>query len=150
MTRPRRGRIFTLVALVLAAVNLRLAVTSVGPVLTEIRDGLHMSATAAGLLTSVPVFCFASVGLLAPRAARRLGAAPVIAGGLALLTVGLAARPFAPGSALFVLFSAVALAGIALVNVLLPSIVKDHFPDQVGSVTGLYTVALNLGATTAG
>ncbi|WP_255657647.1 MFS transporter [Actinoplanes sp. L3-i22] len=147
--RSRRGQIFILVALVLAAVNLRLAVTSVGPVLTEIRDGLHMSATVAGLLTSVPVLCFASVGLLAPRLARRLGAAPVIAGGLTLLTAGLATRPFAPNSALFVLLSAVSLAGIAVVNVLLPSIVKDRFPTQVGAVTGVYTVALNLGATTA-
>ncbi|GLW32831.1 CynX/NimT family MFS transporter [Actinoplanes regularis] len=149
LTRPRRGRVFTLVALLLAAVNLRLAVTSVGPVLTEIRSGLHMSATVAGLLTSVPVVCFASIGLLAPRLARRLGAGRVIAGGLTLLTAGLAVRPYAPGPMLFLLLSGVALGGIALVNVLLPSIVKDHFPDQVGTVTGLYTVALNLGATTA-
>ncbi|WIM95155.1 MFS transporter [Actinoplanes oblitus] len=148
-TRSRRGRAFTLVALVLAAVNLRLAVTSVGPVLTEIRDGLGMSSTVAGLLTSVPVVCFATVGLLAPRLARRVGAAPVIAGGLVLLAAGLTARPFAGGPALFLLLSAVSLAGIALVNVLLPSIVKDHFPTQVGTVTGLYSVALNLGATAA-
>lgn len=147
LNQKRRGRIFTLVALVLAAVNLRLAVTSVGPVLTEIRDGLHMSSTVAGLLTSVPVLCFATVGLLAPRIARRIGAKPVIAGGMALLTIGLATRAFMPNSALFLLLSAVALAGIALVNVLLPSIVKDHFPTQVGTVTGIYTVALNLGAT---
>ncbi|GAA2695590.1 MULTISPECIES: CynX/NimT family MFS transporter [Actinoplanes] len=147
--RPRSGQVFTLVALVLAAVNLRLAVTSVGPVLTEIRDGLGMGGAVAGLLTSVPVLCFASIGLLAPRIARRLGAPPVIAGGLLLLTAGLAVRPYAPNSVLFLLLSAVALAGIALVNVLLPSIVKDRFPTQVGTVTGLYTVALNIGATTA-
>ncbi|BCJ42103.1 MFS transporter [Actinoplanes ianthinogenes] len=148
-TRSRHGRVFTLVALVLAAVNLRLAVTSVGPVLTEIRDGLGMSSTVAGLLTSVPVVCFASIGLLAPRLARRLGAARVIVIGLLLLTAGLAARPFATDSVTFLLLSAVSLAGIALVNVLLPSIVKDHFPTQVGTVTGVYSVALNLGATAA-
>ncbi|MEV6342406.1 MFS transporter [Actinoplanes sp. NPDC051851] len=147
--KPRQGRMFALVALVLAAVNLRLAVTSVGPVLVEIRDGLGMSTTTAGLLTSVPVVCFATVGLLAPRAARRLGAAPVIAGGLTLLTIGLAVRPYAGDPVLFLLLSAVALAGIALVNVLLPSIVKDRFPGQVGTITGVYTVALNIGATTA-
>ena len=145
----RRARLFTLIALLLAAVNLRLAVTSVGPVLTELRAGLGMSPTVAGLLTSVPVLCFASIGLAAPRVARRFGAAPVIFGGLLLLTTGLAVRPFAGGPALFLLLSAVALAGIALVNVLLPSIVKDRFPDQIGTVTGLYTVALNIGATTA-
>ncbi|MEU4427666.1 MFS transporter [Actinoplanes sp. NPDC024001] len=145
----RQGRTFTLVALLLAALNLRLAVTSVGPVLAEIRAGLDMTATQAGLLTSVPVLCFASIGLAAPRLARRFGAAPVILGGLLLLTAGLLVRPYAGGAVLFLLLSAVAMAGIALVNVLLPSIVKDRFPDQVGTVTGFYTVALNIGATTA-
>jgi MFS transporter, CP family, cyanate transporter len=144
-----RGRVAALVALLLAAVNLRLAVTSVGPVLTEIRAGLGMSSTVAGLLTSVPVLCFASFGLAAPRFARRFGAARVIVTGLIVLTAGLALRPFVPGVTLFLLFSVAALAGIAVVNVLLPMIVKDRFPTQVGSVTGLYTVALNVGATVA-
>jgi CP family cyanate transporter-like MFS transporter len=147
--KTRAGGLFALTALLLAAVNLRLAVTSIGPVLTEIRAGLGMSATVAGLLTSVPVLCFASIGLAAPRLARRFGPARVVLGGLLLLTAGLTIRPFTGGSALFLLFSAVALAGIALVNVLLPSIVKDRFPDRVGTVTGLYSVALNIGATTA-
>lgn len=147
--KTRAGGLFALTALLLAAVNLRLAVTSIGPVLTEIRAGLGMSATVAGLLTSVPVLCFASIGLAAPRLARRFGSARVILGGLLLLAAGLTIRPYTGGSALFLLFSAVALAGIALVNVLLPSIVKDRFPDRVGTVTGLYSVALNIGATTA-
>ncbi len=147
--KTRAGGLFALTALLLAAVNLRLAVTSIGPVLTEIRAGLGMSATVAGLLTSVPVLCFASIGLAAPRLAQRFGPARVVLGGLLLLTVGLTIRPFTGGATLFLLFSALALAGIALVNVLLPSIVKDRFPDRVGTVTGLYSVALNIGATTA-
>ena len=149
--RPARaaGGIAALVALLLAAVNLRLAVTSVGPVLAEIRASLGMSATVAGLLTSVPVVSFASVGFAAPRLARRFGASAVVAAGMVLLTAGLAVRPFASSTVLFVLLSGAALAGIALVNVLLPVIVKDRFPDRVGTVTGLYTVALNVGATVA-
>jgi MFS transporter, CP family, cyanate transporter len=149
LTSTTRGRMLVLVALLLAAVNLRLAVTSIGPVLTEIRNGLGMSSTVAGLLTSVPAICFASFGLLAPRLARRFGAAPVILSGLVVLAAGLAARPYVPGTALFLLLSVVALAGIAVVNVLLPSVVKEHFPTQVGTVTGYYTVALNVGATVA-
>jgi CP family cyanate transporter-like MFS transporter len=138
-----------LAALVLAAVNLRLAVTSVGPVLAELRQGFGMSATVAGLLTSLPVVCFATVGFAAPRLARRFGTSTVIAAGLGLLAAGLAARAYVPGTALFVLLSGVALAGIALVNVLLPVIVKDRFPDRVGTMTGIYSVALNVGATAA-
>jgi CP family cyanate transporter-like MFS transporter len=136
-------------ALLLAALNLRLAVTSIGPVLSEVRGGLGMSSTMAGLLTSVPVLCFASVGLAAPRLARRFGASRVIIVGLAALAAGLALRAYAPGTALFLLLSVVSLAGIAVVNVLLPMIVKERFPTQVGTVTGLYTVALNIGATVA-
>jgi CP family cyanate transporter-like MFS transporter len=149
LTSTTRGRMLVLVALLLAAVNLRLAVTSIGPVLTEIRNGLGMSSTVAGLLTSVPAICFASFGLLAPRFARRFGAAPVILSGLVILAAGLAVRPYVPGTPLFLLLSVVALAGIAVVNVLLPSVVKEHFPTQVGTVTGYYTVALNVGATVA-
>lgn len=149
LTKPTRDRLFAVAALLLAAVNLRLAVTSVGPVLTEIRAGLGMSSAVAGLLTSVPVLCFASIGMAAPRLARRFGAARVILVGLLVLTAGLAARPYAPGTALFLLLSVVALAGIAVVNVLLPMIVKERFPSQVGAMTGLYTVALNIGATVA-
>ncbi len=147
--KRRRTGLVALVALLLAAVNLRLAVTSVGPVLDEIRAGLGMSSTVAGLLASVPVICFAAVGLTAPRLARRFGAPRVIIVGLLVLATGLAVRPFAPGTAVFLLLSLVALAGIAVVNVLLPSVVKDRFPDRVGATTGLYTVALNVGATTA-
>jgi len=149
--RPYRTRavVVAVVALLLAAVNLRLAVTSVGPVLSEIRSGLGMSSTVAGLLTSIPAFCFAVLGLAAPRLARRFGAARVIIVGLAVLAGGLALRAYAPNSVLFLLLSVLALAGIAVVNVLLPMVVKQEFPTQVGTMTGLYTVALNLGATLA-
>ncbi|WP_312034205.1 MFS transporter [Actinoplanes sp. TBRC 11911] len=149
LTSSTRGRMMVLVALLLAAVNLRLAVTSIGPVLTEIREGLGMSSTVAGILTSVPAICFASFGLISPRLARSFGAPRVILAGLATLTIGLAVRPYVPGTALFLLLSVVALAGIAVVNVLLPMVVKEHFPTQVGTVTGFYTVALNVGATVA-
>jgi MFS transporter, CP family, cyanate transporter len=148
-TSRRRAGLIAVAALLLAAVNLRLAVTSVGPVLSEIRAGLGMSSTVAGLLTSIPAFCFATLGLAAPRLARRFGPARVIIVGLAVLTAGLALRPYAPGTTLFLLLSVISLAGIAVVNVLLPMIVKEQFPTQVGSMTGLYTVALNLGATLA-
>jgi CP family cyanate transporter-like MFS transporter len=146
---PAKRRMVALAAILLAALNLRLAVTSVGPVLNEIRAGLGMSSTVAGLLTSVPVLCFASVGLMAPRLARRFGPARVIFTGMLVLAVGLAVRPYAPGTALFLLLSVVALAGIAVINVLLPSVVKNYFPDRVGPITGLYSVSLNIGATVA-
>nr|BFE77094.1 CynX/NimT family MFS transporter [Actinoplanes digitatis] len=117
--------------------------------LEEVREGLGMSAAVAGLLTSVPAVCFALVGFAAPRLARRWGTGGAIALGTVALVVGLAVRPFAGGTASFIALTALALAGIALANVLLPVVVKQRFPDRVGMMTGLYSVALNLGASTA-
>jgi CP family cyanate transporter-like MFS transporter len=144
-----RIRVLAVVGLVLAAFNLRPAVTSLGPVLEEVRAALGMSAAVAGLLTSVPAVCFALVGFAAPRLARRWGTGGAIALGTAALVAGLAVRPFAGGTSSFIALTALALAGIALANVLLPVVVKERFPDRVGTMTGLYSVALNLGASTA-
>ncbi|WP_344648550.1 MFS transporter [Cryptosporangium japonicum] len=136
-------------ALVLVALNLRPAVTSLGPVLEEVRADLGMSAGLAGLLTSVPALCFAVVGVTAPALARRFGPDAVILAGITALTAGLAIRPLIAGVPEFLALSAVALAGIALVNVLLPVVVKQRFGTRVGAMTGVYSTALNVGATTA-
>jgi MFS transporter, CP family, cyanate transporter len=148
-TAPRVRSVLAVTGLVLAAINLRPAITSLGPVLEEVRASLGMSAAVAGLLTSVPAVCFALVGFTAPRLARRWGTGGVIAFGVGALTLGLAVRPFAGGTPAFIALTALALAGIALANVLLPVVVKQRFPDRVGAMTGLYSVALNLGASTA-
>ena len=145
-TASRRGWFVAVAALLLAALNLRIAVTTVGPLLSEIRSGTGMSGTVAGLVASVPVICFAAVGLVAPRLAHRFGPDRVVLGGLILLTAGAAGRPFG-GTATFLALSVVAMAGIAVVNVLLPMVVKERFGDRVGPMTGVYSLALNLGAT---
>ncbi|MFI2455145.1 CynX/NimT family MFS transporter [Streptomyces sp. NPDC019539] len=135
--------------LVLAALNLRPAITSLGALLEEVQNGLHMSGSVAGVLTSVPPLCFAVFGLAAPRLAQRFGAAAVVCAGMGAITAGLALRPFAGGTAAFLAASALALMGIAVSNVLMPVIVKRWFPDRVGSVTGLYSMALSLGTAVA-
>ncbi|WP_205826290.1 CynX/NimT family MFS transporter [Microbispora catharanthi] len=136
-------------ALVLAALNLRPVVTSLGPVLEEARAALGMSATVAGLLTSVPAVCFALIGSAAPRLARRHGPEGVVLAGMAAVALGLALRPFVGSTPVFLTLSGFALAGIAVANVLLPVVVKQRFPDRVGMMTGLYSMALNLGAAAA-
>ncbi|MEW2167432.1 CynX/NimT family MFS transporter [Streptomyces sp. NPDC007084] len=135
--------------IVLTALNLRPAITSLGALLEEVRDGLGMSGSVAGLLTSVPPLCFAVFGVTAPRLARRFGPAAVVCAGMAAITAGLALRPFVGGTAGFLAASALALMGIAVSNVLMPVIVKRWFPDRVGSMTGLYSMALALGTSVA-
>ncbi|MEU5636083.1 MFS transporter [Streptomyces rishiriensis] len=137
------------VGIVLAALNLRPAITSLGALLEEVRDGLGMSGSVAGLLTSVPPLCFAAFGVMAPRLARRFGPGAVVCAGMAAITAGLLVRPYLGGASGFLAASALALMGIAVSNVLMPVIVKRHFPDRVGSMTGLYSMALALGTSTA-
>ncbi|WP_373567900.1 CynX/NimT family MFS transporter [Streptomyces malaysiensis] len=145
---PWRGRVMA-AGLLLAALNLRPAVTTLGPLLEEVRDGLGMSGTVAGVLTSVPPACFALFGFTAPRLARRWGPGAVVCAGLAAIAAGLLLRPFASGTVVFLAASALALAGIAVSNVLMPVIVKRWFPNRVGAMTGLYSMGLSLGTAVA-
>ncbi|MFF0163924.1 CynX/NimT family MFS transporter [Streptomyces sp. NPDC005263] len=137
------------VGIVLSALNLRPAITSLGALLEEVRDGLGMSGGVAGLLTSVPPLCFAVFGGMAPRLARRFGPGAVVCAGMAAIAAGLLIRPYAGGTAGFLAASALALMGIAVSNVLMPVIVKRWFPDRVGSMTGVYSMALAFGTASA-
>jgi CP family cyanate transporter-like MFS transporter len=146
---PRWVVRLVLVGMVISSLNLRPAISGLGPLLEEVRDSLHMSDTVAGLLTSVPAFCFAVFGGLAPRLARRRGPAVVVLFGMVAVAAGLTLRSLAGSTAAFLGASALALAGIAVSNVLMPVIVKRWFPGRVGSMTGLYSMGLALGTAAA-
>ena len=137
------------VGLALAGLSMRTAVTSVGAVLDEIQAGVHASGTVAGLITTLPVICFAVIGAATTRVGAAVGPHRLLAVALAVATIGLAVRPLASDPAVFVLLSVLALAGAAVSNVVLPGLVKAHFPDRIGAMTAVYTTALAVG-TTAG
>jgi CP family cyanate transporter-like MFS transporter len=132
------------VAVVLTALNLRPAVTSVAPLLGDMRDELGTSATWAGGLTTIPGLCFAAAGLAAPRLAQRFGLGRVISMALVALTAGLAIRAV-DGPYVVIGATLLACAGIALVNVLIPVVIKGSFPARIGLMTGIYTAALQGG-----
>lgn len=135
-------------AVLVVSMNLRGAITAVAPVLPEIQDDLGLSNTAAGLLTALPVLCFA---LLAPAAAwfgRRVGLDYAILLSCLVIAAGTAGRVLGGAGVMFV---ATLIIGAAMTvgNVLIPVVVKRDFPDRAGSVTGLYTAALIAGAAAA-
>jgi MFS transporter, CP family, cyanate transporter len=146
---PARRTVLVLAGIVLLSFNLRPAAVSVGPVLEEVRDGLGMSGPEAGLLTSLPVLAFAVFGALAPSFARAVGVHRAAAVSLLAVVAGLGGRAAAGRDVTFLLLSAVALGGMATANVLLPSLVKLHFPDRIGQATAVYTTALAIGLTSA-
>lgn len=129
-------------AVVLFALNMRAGVTSIAPVLQEIQGGLHMSDSLAGLLTSLPTLIFALVGLITPLASRTLGLHSTMLVAMVALSLGLIVRAFMGGSAGFLVFTIVALAGIAITNVLMPAFIKTHFPAKIPTYTAVYSTAL--------
>lgn len=148
-TSVRRATVLVLAGIVLLSFNLRPAAVSVGPVLAEVRGTFGMSGPVAGLLTSLPVVAFAVFGALAPAAARRVGVHRVTLLAILAAVAGLVGRATTSSEALFLVLSLLALGGMAMANVLLPSLVKLHFPDRIGQVTAIYTTALSVGLTAA-
>jgi MFS transporter, CP family, cyanate transporter len=145
----RRGLALIGTAIVLTGLNLRTAVTSVGPVLQEIQDGLGISSGLAGLVTTMPVLCFAAIGFAGPGLSARFRDSHVLSGALVTMAAGLVVRAVAPAFWVFLLGTVLAMVGGALGNVLLPSLVKRYFPGRTGLMVGAYSTAMSVGATVA-
>ena len=137
-----------LLGLVLVALNLRPALSSMAPVLGDVSRGLGLSGSQAGLLTTLPVLCLGLFAPLAPMLARRFGSERVILGVLLCLAGGIALRSNFGSFGIFA-GSLIAGASIGVIGVLLPGIVKRDFPAHAGSLMGVYTMALCLGAALA-
>lgn len=129
---------------VLVAINLRPALSSLGPVLGDVQQDLALSGALAGLLTTLPVLCLGVFGFLAPRLAQRCGSETAIFAALLVLASGIALRGI-PTVGTVILGTVAAGAGIGIVGVLFPSIVKREFAARAGLMTGVFTMLLCLG-----
>ncbi|NWN91869.1 MFS transporter [Marinobacter adhaerens] len=147
-TTPSRNAIMMFVGMMLVALNLRPALTSVGPVLKAIGDSLSLSSIGQGVLTTLPVLLLGLAAPMAPYAARRLGMERTVLAALIILALAMVIRPFLGVSGLF-LGTAVAGGCIGIMSVLLPGIVKRDFPESASLMTGLYTAVLCTGAAVA-
>jgi CP family cyanate transporter-like MFS transporter len=136
------------IILLVAALNLRMAVAAISPVLDTIQHDLGLSSAAAGLLDTVPIFCFGLFALLTPRLIARFGMEWLLVIVMVVITAGIALRLLPPVAALFA-GTAVAGAGIAVGNVLLPGLIKQDFAAKAGLMTGLYSVMLFVGPALA-
>jgi CP family cyanate transporter-like MFS transporter len=136
------------VGLLLVALNLRLGVASVGPVLTSISDDLGLSSTAASLLTTIPVVAFGGFAFLAPWLTRRLGMHRILGVTMLAVAAGIALRLHPSLASLFA-GTVIVGAGIAIANVVMPAAIKHDFPHRVGLMMGLYSTSLFLSAALA-
>ena len=132
-------------AVVLVSLNLRAGASSPGPVLEEVRDGLGMTAGVAGAMTGLPGLCFGLVGALAVGFARRVGMTASVAVGLAAAAVGLLLRVTTDSVPIFLVLTVLALAGMAVCNVIVPAWIKAHGHAVV--LMTVYGTGLVVGAT---
>jgi CP family cyanate transporter-like MFS transporter len=147
-TRTRRETALLVLAIVLVSLNLRSMLTVIGPLIRDIKAGDGLSSTAAGLLAAAPLLAFGLISPLGPGLAARFGIERTLVASMVVLSASLALRPL-PGVVLLFAGTIAAGAAIAVANVLLPALVKRRFGEQATFVTGIYSVALGVGAALA-
>jgi len=147
-TGVRRSTVLSLIGVMLVALNLRPALTSVSPVLSSIAENLSLSGTGKSVLTTLPVLFLGLSAPIVPWAARRLGVDRTVLAAVAVLVVALLVRPYIGTVGLFA-GTIVAGCCIGVMGVLLPGIVKRDFPDAASLLTGVYTAVLCIGASAA-
>lgn len=152
----RRGqaknfRVFLFIAVCLVAMNLRMTITGVGPLLNDIASDLDVSLAALGGLAAIPLVTWAFVSPFAHSLGSRFGPENSISLSLAALLVGTVWRSL-PGSAANLWLGTVVIgSALAIGNVLMPAVIRERFPTRVPVIMGTYTAILGgMGAVGAG
>lgn len=129
----------------LAGNALRLTILAVPPVIAMIRDDLHLSATQVGLLSSIPPAMFAIAALAGSLLVAHLGVRVAMVGGLALVAIGSALRGVSLNFVALLATTIVMSAGVALMQPIMPTAVRQWLPTRIGLGTALYTNGLLVG-----
>lgn len=144
--QPDHGGWLLAIAVVAVGLNLRGAIVAVAPVLADIQDGLQISAERAGLLTTIPVLCFAAVSPLVAVFARRIGVNAAVAVSFTVMAFAIAIRPWW-GFGLMLAGTLFIGASVAVGNVLLPVVIRRDFPARPGPMLSAFTSSTLLSAT---
>jgi len=145
--RGLRGAAWLLpAAIVLIALNFRGPIVATAPVISDVRADLGLTATIAGLLTTIPVLCFALATPFASWVIAKADPERAVSLSLVIVLAGTVVRSL-PSSAALLIGTAVIGIGITIGNVVIPVVIRrDTSPERVGLVTGVYTSALNVGS----
>ena len=139
------GRVLAFAAILLAAINLRTAVTSITPLLDVLGQQFGFGTTMTGVLGMLPTASFALFGVATPALARRLGLERTTLLAMVMAMAGLLLRSSAGNVGTLLLGSVIALAGMGIGNVVVPPLVKRYFANKVGTMSTLYISVLQLG-----
>lgn len=150
-TRKNASYILMLInvlVVILVSSNLRSPIISVSPVLGDIKEALKLDSFQVSMLTSIPLFMFATCSVLVSRFSHRFSISRFLLYSLIILSFGLFLR--VTGS-LWMLFAGSVFIGLGICigNVVTPGYIKNNFPKQIGLMTGIFAVSMNLTAALA-
>ncbi|GGC47732.1 cyanate transporter [Paraburkholderia caffeinilytica] len=131
-----------LCAIVLIGVNLRPLLTSISPLMTTIRDATGLSFYGASLLTSLPVVAMGIGAFGADALNRSIGETRGVALGLLAIALACGTRWTATGGAVLLATAALAGAGVAAIQALLPAVMKQRFPAHVPLAMGVFSASI--------
>ncbi|RDX02236.1 CynX/NimT family MFS transporter [Listeria kieliensis] len=149
LEKARNLKISLVLGIIFVAINLRMPITSISPLLELIRKDLPISNTLAGFLTTLPLIAFAVISPFVSKLSRKLGVEQLVFYTLLFLVFGSFIRPFGDNLTFLLIGTLLIGIGIAVGNVILPSIIKKEFPFQLGLLTGIYSISMNLFAAIA-
>ena len=129
----------------LAGNALRLTILAVPPVIATIRSEFDLSATQVGLLSSIPPALFAIAALAGSLLVARLGIKAALTGGLVLIALGSAARGSSTGYATLFATTILMSIGVAVMQPIMPTAVRQWLPQRIGLGTAVYTNGLIAG-----
>lgn len=136
-----------LVAMVLVAMALRPGIVSMGPALPAIIDHFQLSHATASLMTAIPDLLMGALALPTPWLVRRFGVNRVLMTALAVLSLSILLRAYAPTSDVLMTATVGVGAGIAVAGAMFAGIVKTNFAHRAAFVMGIYATALSFGST---
>lgn len=144
-----RPAFWLMVSTMLVALNLRPSMAAVGPLLSAIRGDIPLSFSLASLLTMLPVMAMGLAMFFGLSVSQWLGEQRTVV--VSLLIIGLAtvSRLFLDSAAELILSAVLAGVGIALIQALMPTLIKLRFSDNVSVCMGLYVTSIMGGAALA-
>ncbi len=142
----KRNTVFMIFAIFAISINMRPAITSIGPMLETIREQLLLSNAQVGLLTAVPVICMGIFAMLAPILNRTFGLKRTMTVMIILVGVMTALRGFLAGYAVLIGTALIVGIAIAVMGPLLSAMIKQYFPERAASIIGIYSFGMGVGS----
>ncbi|MPT42994.1 MAG: MFS transporter, partial [Klebsiella sp.] len=139
---PMLRQNLTLCVLVLIGINMRPLLTSIGPLLPDIRAASGMSYTLVALLTALPVIAMGVLALAGGWVDRTVGQNRSIALSLLIIAAGALLRESAPHSGLLLSSALAGGIGIGIIQAAIPAVIKRLFARRTPLVMGLWSAAL--------